>query len=74
LVSGPVSSMVCSPTLPKTRIDGRIVDIGGVALECAARAEFCPEGGIARIVEILGLLLGIEVIEVAEELVKAASG
>ena len=44
--------------------------VGG-RLEHAARAELLAELGVLRIVGILGLLLGVEVVEVAEELVEA---
>ena len=43
----------------------------GPAMQHAARSEPLVECRILRIVRILGLLLGIEVIEVAEELVEA---
>ena len=71
LVSGPVSSMVCLPTLPKRGSTVVIVVVGGLALEHAARAELRLERRVLRIVGMLRLLLGVEVIEVAEELVEA---
>ena len=42
-----------------------------VDLEHAARAELLAELRVLRIVGILRLLLGVEVVEVAEELVEA---
>src|SRR5688572_21166503 len=41
------------------------------ALQHAAWAELRPEGGILGIVGMLGLILGIQMIKVAEELVEA---
>jgi hypothetical protein len=40
----------------------------------AARAEALTEGGVLRIVGVLRLLLGVQVVEVAEELVEAVVG
>ena len=56
---------------PECRIDRRIVAIARLALEHAARTELLAESRVLRVVGILRLLLGIEVIEVAEELVEA---
>ena len=55
----------------EARILRRIVAIGRLALQHAARAELGAELGVLRIVGVLRLLLGIEVVEVAEELVEA---
>ena len=49
---------------------GRIVAVGGLALEHAARPNL-PERRGPRIDPVLRLLLGVEVIEIAEELVEA---
>ena len=57
--------------LAEARVDGRIVPVAGGALEHAARSELGLERRILRIVGVLGLFLGIEVIEVAEELIEA---
>ena len=57
--------------LAEARIDRRIVGVGGQGVEHAARAELRTERGILRIVLVLRLLLGIQVIEIAEELVEA---
>ena len=73
-VSGPVFSIFCLPTLPKTGIDGGVVGVGGPGVHDPARAEFLPELGRLRVVGILRLFLGVEVIEVAEELVEAVDG
>ena len=43
----------------------------GPAVEHAARSEPLLESRVLRVVRVLGLFLGIEVVEVAEELVKA---
>ena len=52
------------------RIDGGVVGVGGPGVHDPARAEFLLERGLLRVVGILGLFLGVEVIEVAEELVE----
>ena len=57
--------------LAEARIDRRIVDVGCLALKNAARAEL---GAISRVLGIIGqlrLFLGVEVIEIAEELIEA---
>ena len=53
---------------------GGVVRVGGFAAQHAARAEHLLELGILRIRSALGLLLGVEVVEVAEELVKSVNG
>src|SRR6185369_5992122 len=58
------------PDLAEARIDGRILPLGGFALEDAARAELRLERRILRIVSMLRLLLRIEVIEIAEKLIE----
>ena len=70
-VSGPVSSIVCLPTRPK-----RGSSVGSSVSLALHRStprgpNFASELGILRIVGILRLLFGIEVVEVAEELVEA---
>src|SRR5262249_35575807 len=55
-------------------IVARRVGGGGDALEHAARTELRPERRILRIVRMLGLVLGVQVIEVAEEHVEAMHG
>ena len=57
--------------LAELRIDRRVVLVGRLALQHAARTELLPELRILRIVGVLRLLLGVEVIEIAEELVEA---
>ena len=52
-------------------LDGLAALAVGLALEHAARAELLPERRVLRIVPVLRLLLGVEVIEAAEELVEA---
>ena len=70
-VSGPVFSITCLPTLPNTGSTVVIVLVGGFALEHATRAELLPEVRILRIVRVFRLFLGVEMIEIAEELVEA---
>jgi hypothetical protein len=66
LVSGPVSSIFCPSA--------------GPGVDHAARAELLAEGlavgqhHVAGVVLVLRLLLGVEVVEVAEELVEAVVG
>ena len=74
LVSGPVSSIFCLPTRPKRGSSvGSSVSVA-THLQHAARAELRAELGILRVVRILRLVLGVEVIEIAEELVEAVDG
>ncbi len=56
---------------PEGRIDGRIVAVARLALEDAARPELRAEARVLRIVGILRLLFGVEVIEIAEEFIEA---
>ena len=58
----------------EARVLGRIVLVARLALQHAARAELRLELGILRVVGILRLVLGVEVVEVAEELVEAVDG
>src|SRR5262249_1406137 len=44
------------------------------ALQDAARTEFFPKFGVLRIVRVLRLFLGVQMIEVAEELVETMHG
>ena len=60
--------------LAEARIDRGIVAVGGLAFEHAARAELGEVGRVLRIVRQFRLFLGIEMIEVAEELVEAVHG
>jgi hypothetical protein len=53
------------------RILGGVVGVGRLAAQHAARPESFQEPEIFRIVRILGFLLGVEVIQVAEEFVEA---
>ena len=55
----------------EVRIDGGVVGVGGPGVHDPARAELFLELGGLRVVGILRLFLGVEVIEVAEELVEA---
>ena len=56
------------------RILGRVVDVGRLGAQHAARAELLPKARVPRVVEVLGLLLGVQVVEVAEELVEPVHG
>ena len=53
------------------RINGGVVGVGGPGVHDPARAELLPERGCLRVVGILRLFLGVEVIEIAEELIEA---
>ena len=64
-------SMVCLPTLPNTGSTVASSLSRRLALEHAARTELLPELRVLRIVGVFRLFLGVEVIEVAEELVEA---
>ena len=57
--------------LAEARVDGGVVGVGGRAFEHAARTELRAELRVLGIVGMLRLLLGVEVIEVAEELIEA---
>jgi hypothetical protein len=43
-------------------------------MQHAARSELLPELRVLRIVDVLRLLLGVEMVEVAEELVESVHG
>jgi len=58
----------------KARVGCGVVLVTRLALEYAARTEFGAELGILRVVFILWLFLGVEVVEVAEELVESVHG
>jgi hypothetical protein len=58
----------------EARIVARRVGRGRDALQNAARTELRSESRILGIVRVLGLILGVEVIEVAEEHVEAVHG
>ena len=77
LVSGPVSSIFCLPTRPSADRSVGVVLVGRPAVQHAARAELLRELRevlCGRVVGHLRLLFGIEVVEVAEELVEAMHG
>jgi hypothetical protein len=57
--------------LAEPRIDRGIVAIGRLAPQHAARAELGAVGRVLRVIGQLRLLLGVEVVEVAEELAEA---
>jgi hypothetical protein len=56
--------------LAEPRIDGGVVFVGRLALEDAARTELLPVVRILGTVRQPRLLLGVEVVEVADELVE----
>ena len=74
LVSGPVSSIFCLPTLPYWGSTVGSSTSVAQAMKHAARAELLLELGVLRVVGVLGLLFRVEVVEVAEELVEAVNG
>ncbi len=60
--------------LAELLVDCRIVLVGCLAFQHAARTVFLSERRVLRIVRIVGLFFGIEVIEVAEELIESVNG
>ena len=70
--AGVLDLLLADPA--KARIVGRIVGVARHALQHAARAELCAELRVLRVVGVLRLVLGVEVIEVAEELVEPVNG
>ena len=60
--------------LAELRVDCRVVLVGRFTLQHAARAVFLSERRVLRIVRIVGLFLGIEVVEVSEELIESVHG
>ena len=74
LVSGPGVLDLLLADLAPARLHGRVVLVGGPGMDDAARTEVLAELGILRIVVHLRLFLGVQVIEVAEELVEAVVG
>ena len=60
--------------LAEARIDRRIVPIGRLAFQHAARAELREIGRVLRVIRQFRLFLGVEMIEIAEELVEAVHG
>jgi hypothetical protein len=57
--------------LAESGIDGLIHGVGGPGVQHPARSKTSLELGIARVVLVFGLLLGVQVIQVAEELVES---
>ncbi|MNZ95643.1 hypothetical protein D3C78_1148070 [compost metagenome] len=56
--------------LAEARVLAGLVFAAGIAVQHAARAEALLELRVLRVIDVLRLLLGIEVVEVAEELVE----
>ena len=71
LVSGPVSLNDLLADLAEARVDGRVVLVRGLAVQHAARAVLRAERRVLRIVRQFRLFLGVQVVEVAVELVEA---
>ena len=74
LVSGPVSLMTCLPTLPKRGSTVGSSVSAGLAVQHAARAELGAERRVLRVVRQFRLFLGVQVVEIAVELVEAVDG
>ena len=72
--SGPVFSIFCLPTLPKW--GSTVGSSRSLALQFSTPRgpNFFSKARVLRVVGILRLFLGVEVIEVAEELVEAVHG
>ena len=74
-VSGPVSVMVCLPTRPK-----RSSSVGSSISEALqsrtprGRKEPLHERIVSRVLGLLGFLFGVQVVQVAVELVEAVHG
>ena len=60
--------------LAETRILAWRLGDGRRAAQHAARTEAQPELGALRVVRVLGLVLRVQVVEIAEELVEAVNG
>jgi len=56
--------------LAETRIDGLVIGLGRKGVQHAAGTILLAEFRVFRVVNLLGLLFRIEVVEVAEELVE----
>ena len=59
--------------LAEARIDRLIVDIRCLAVQHAARAVLRAERGVFGIIWVLRLLLGIQVVKIAVELIEAVN-
>jgi hypothetical protein len=55
-------------------VDCGVVLVGGLAPEYTPRAKLLPKRWVLGIVFVVRLLLGVEVVEVAEELIEAVHG
>ena len=73
LVSGPVSVQLCLPHLPKRGSSPGVSTMVAVQSQDAARTETQPELRILRIIGVLRFVLGIQMVEIAEELVEAVN-
>ena len=70
--SGVLDRLPADPA--PARLLGRVVGIARLAAQHAARAELLAKARVSRVVEVLGLLLGVQVVQIAEELVEAVHG
>jgi hypothetical protein len=59
---------------PEPRILGGVLFFGSEGVDDPARAESLEEGRIIRIVLVFRLLVGVEMVEVAKELIEAVGG
>ena len=59
---------------PPARVDRRVVGVGRPAMHHAARTEHLFELRILRIIRQFGFFLGVEVVQVAEELIEPVNG
>lgn len=60
--------------LAEARVDGLVVDVGRPRVQHPAGPEVLLERRVGRVVDALSLLLGVEVVQVPEELVEAVNG
>ena len=69
--SGPPSTMVCLPTLPQRGSMVGIVNGGRLGVHDVARAEIGAELRSLRVIVLVRLFHGVEMVEDAVELVEA---
>ena len=69
-----MSLIFCLPTAAEAGVDGRVVDVGGEAVEDAAGAVLRTEGGVLGVVAVFGFFFSVEVVEVAVEFIEAVDG
>ena len=59
--------------LAPARVHGRVVPVGRLGPEHAAGTEHLAELGVLRVIEKLRLLLGVEMVQVAEEFIESVN-